>query len=75
MNLEKHMNVRYVHSSEKVKPSNLVKTYSELEGEFKTPYLQIVSRKRSVTDSIPSKSQNKASWTHFILSYLQFLHS
>ena len=61
MNLEKHMNVRYVHSSEKVKPSNLVKTYSELEGEFKTPYLQIVSRKRSVTDSIPSKSQNLAS--------------
>ena len=55
MNLEKHMNVRYVHSSEKVKPSNLVKTYSELEGEFKTPYLEIISRKRCVTDSIPSK--------------------
>ena len=55
MNLEKHLNVKYVHESEKLKPSNLVKNCTELEGEFGTPYLEVVSNKRSVTDSIPSK--------------------
>ena len=55
MNLEKHLNVRFVHQSEKLKPNNLIKSYSELEGEFATPYLQVTSRKRSVTDCIPSK--------------------
>ena len=53
MNLEKHLNVRYVHQSEKMNSNNLVKSYSELEGEFATPYLEVISRKRSVTDTIP----------------------
>ena len=55
MNLERHLNVRFVHESEKMNANNLVKSYSELEGEFETPYLEVISRKRSVTDSIPSK--------------------
>ena len=55
MNLEKHLNVRFVHESEKLNSNNLVKSYSELEGEFATPYLQVTSRKRNVTDCIPSK--------------------
>ena len=58
MNLEKHLNVRFVHESEKLKSNNLVKSYSELEGEFATPYLEVISRKRSVTDCIPSKLLN-----------------
>ena len=56
MNLERHLNVRFVHETEKMNSNNLVKSYSELEGEFETPYLEVISRKRSVTDSIPSKS-------------------
>ena len=55
MNLERHLNVRFVHESEKMQSNNLVKTFSELEGEFQTPYLEVISRKRKITDSIPSK--------------------
>ena len=62
MNLEKHLNVRFVHESEKLNSNNLVKSYSELEGEFATPYLQVTSRKRSVTDCIPSKFQWMFQW-------------
>ena len=75
MNLEKHLNVRFVHESEKLKSNNLVKSYSELEGEFATPYLKVNSRKRSVSDCIPSKMHILLMKITYILSCIQLFHS
>lgn len=53
MKLERHENVKYVHTSHKLRSNNRVKYYQDLVGEFQTDYLEVVSRKRSITDSIP----------------------
>ena len=53
MKLDRHENVKYVHRSHKLRSNNLVKYYQELTGEFSSDYFEVVSRKRSITDSIP----------------------
>ena len=55
MKLERHENVKYVHTSHKLRSNNRVKYYQDLVGEFQTDYLEVVSRKRSITDSIPGE--------------------
>ena len=53
MKLDRHLNVRYENDPTKMRSNNLVKYYQIVEGEFPTDYLEIVSSKRSITDSIP----------------------
>ena len=53
MKLDRHRNVRYENDMTKMRMNNLVKYYQVVEGEFPTDYMEIVSSKRSITDSIP----------------------
>ena len=53
MKLDRHRNVRYENDMTKMRMNNLVKYYQIVEGEFPTDYMEIVSSKRSITDSIP----------------------
>ena len=55
MKLDRHDNVKYVHTSHKLRSNNLIKYYNELVGEFDTEYLEVVSRKRAITDQVPGK--------------------
>ena len=53
MCLEKHMNVRFQEKSLKRRYNNFEKYSEPLVGEFPTNYIEIVSRKRKITDNIP----------------------
>ena len=53
MCLEKHMNVRFQEKSIKRRYNNFEKYSEPLVGEFPTNYVEIVSRKRKITDNIP----------------------
>ena len=55
MCLEKHMNVRFQEKSLKRRYNNFEKYSEPLVGEFPTNYIEIVSRKRKITDNIPGK--------------------
>ena len=49
------MNVRFQERSKKRRYSNFEKQSQPLIGEFETEYLEIISRKRKINDSIPGK--------------------
>ena len=53
MKLDRHRNVRFEKDVSKLRSNNLVKYYQIVEGEFPTEYMEVVSSKRSITDSIP----------------------
>ena len=53
MCLEKHTNVRFQEKSIKRRYNNFEKYSEPLIGEFPTDYIEIVSRKRKITDNIP----------------------
>ena len=53
MNLKKQRNVRFQHKSKKRRLNNFEEYTQPLIGEFETDYLEIISRKRKITDSIP----------------------
>ena len=55
MKLDRHDNVKYVHTTHKLRSNNLIKYYHELVGEFDTEYLEVVSRKRAITDQVPGQ--------------------
>ena len=56
MKLDRHLNVRFENDITKMRSNNLVKYFNDVKGEFDTDYVEIVSRKRRITDSIPGQS-------------------
>ena len=55
MNLDKHLNVRYQSISKKRRHNNFEKSVERLEGEFMTDFVEIISKKRVITDEVPGK--------------------
>ena len=55
MCLEKQKNMRFQHISKKRRHNNFEEYTQPLVGEFETEYLEIVSRKRKITDNIPGE--------------------
>ena len=53
MDLQKQKNVRFQHISIKRRNNNFEESTQPLVGEFETSYLEIISRKRKITDNIP----------------------
>ena len=56
MCLKRHTNVRFQQKSKKRRYNNFEKHNEPLVGEFETDYVEIVSRKRKITDNIPGKT-------------------
>ena len=75
MCLEKHTNVRFQEKSLKRRYNNFEKYSEPLIGEFPTDYIEIVSRKRKITDNIPGL--NHVYTEHnliFFFSFIQFFY-
>lgn len=53
MDLQKQKNVRYQHIGIKRRLNNFEISTQPLIGEFETSYLEVISRKRKITDNIP----------------------
>ena len=53
MKLDRHLNVRFEKDISKLRSNNLVKYYNDVKGEFETEYTEIVSKKQSITDTVP----------------------
>ena len=67
MDLQKQKNVRFQHESIKRRHNNFEEYTDPLIGEFETSYLEIISRKRKINDSIPGE--------YYIAYYLTLSHS
>ena len=75
MCLEKHTNVRFQEKSLKRRYNNFEKYSEPLVGEFPTNYIEIVSRKRKITDNIPGLNPFYTEYNLiFFFSFIQFFH-
>ena len=55
MDLEKQKNIRFQHVSIRRRHNNFEEFTQPVVGEFETDYLEIISRKRKITDNIPGE--------------------
>ena len=75
MCLEKHTNVRFQEKSIKRRYNNFEKYSEPLVGEFPTNYVEIVSRKRKITDNIPGLNHFYTKcYLIFFFSFIQFFY-
>ena len=75
MCLEKHTNVRFQEKSIKRRYNNFEKYSEPLIGEFPTDYIEIVSRKRKITDNIPGLNHfHTEPNIIFFFSFIQFFY-
>ena len=75
MCLEKHTNVRFQEKSIKRRYNNFEKYSEPLVGEFPTDYIEIVSRKRKITDNIPGFNHFHTEHNLiFFFSFIQFFY-
>ena len=70
MKLDRHLNVRFEQDISKLRSNNLVKYYNDVKGEFDTDYVEIVSRKQSITDTVPGNLFESNKLVIILLSFV-----